>query len=217
MASSTALQPRPNHNETATQPFPQPPNNHAPTPATLKQRSNRLLPVLSAESVQGPIHTHTSANHAPSVGKGYIFYQPRSNHLKGSATHMSQRCRCLFVVCFRYVASQSARFLCSVGNVAVYGGGRGGSAWGAHGCSVYLEDVLAAKVPVLVTCGLGDKDLMCTSRSFAMRYLETGRYRARKSQFHLHSPPFETVAEVISHIRREIVYNTSHEGSCRRR
>ena len=48
------------------------------------------------------------------------------------------------------------------------------SAWGAHGCGVYPEGVLAAKVPALVTCGLGDEDRMRISRSFAMRYREAG-------------------------------------------
>ena len=48
------------------------------------------------------------------------------------------------------------------------------AAWGAHGCGVYPEGVLASKVPALVTCGCGDEDRLRISRSFAMRYREAG-------------------------------------------
>ena len=48
------------------------------------------------------------------------------------------------------------------------------AAWGAHGCGVYPEGVLAAKVPALVTCGLGDEDRLRISRSFSMCYREAG-------------------------------------------
>ena len=46
------------------------------------------------------------------------------------------------------------------------------AAWGAHGCGVYPDGVVAAKVPALVTCGIGDEDRLRISRSFAMRYRE---------------------------------------------
>ena len=48
------------------------------------------------------------------------------------------------------------------------------AAWGVHGCGVYPEGVLAAKVPALVTCGLGDEDRLRISRSFTMCYREAG-------------------------------------------
>ena len=48
------------------------------------------------------------------------------------------------------------------------------SAWGAHGCGVYPDGDLAAKVPALVTCGFGDEDRLRISRSFAMRYRGLG-------------------------------------------
>ena len=46
--------------------------------------------------------------------------------------------------------------------------------WGAHGCGVYPDGDLAAKVPALVTCGVGDEDRLRISRSFSMRYRELG-------------------------------------------
>ena len=48
------------------------------------------------------------------------------------------------------------------------------AAWGAHGCGVYPDGVVAAKVPALVTCGHGDEDRLRISRSFAMRYRGQG-------------------------------------------
>ena len=48
------------------------------------------------------------------------------------------------------------------------------AAWGAHGCGVYPEGDLAARVPALVTCGTGDEDRLRISRSFAMRYRGLG-------------------------------------------
>ena len=48
------------------------------------------------------------------------------------------------------------------------------AAWGAHGCGVYPDGDLAAKVPALVTCGTGDEDRLRISRSFAMRYRGQG-------------------------------------------
>ena len=48
------------------------------------------------------------------------------------------------------------------------------AAWGAHGCGVYPDGVVAAKVPALVTCGTGDEDRLRISRSFAMRYRGQG-------------------------------------------
>ena len=48
------------------------------------------------------------------------------------------------------------------------------AAWGAHGCGVYPDGIIAAKVPALVTCGIGDEDRLRISRSFAMRYRGQG-------------------------------------------
>ena len=48
------------------------------------------------------------------------------------------------------------------------------AAWGAHGCGVYPVGNLTSKVPALVTCGMGDEERLRISRTFAMRYRETG-------------------------------------------
>lgn len=86
------------------------------------------------------------------------------------------------------VAELRMRYGLKAGPLVLYGYSAGGqcaalfaqskelsvAAWGAHGCGVYPDGAVAAKVPALVTCGIGDEDRLRISRSFAMRYREKG-------------------------------------------
>ncbi len=86
------------------------------------------------------------------------------------------------------VAELRRRYGLKASSIVLYGYSAGGqcaalfaqskelsvAAWGAHGCGVYPDGDLAAKVPALVTCGTGDEDRLRISRSFAMRYRGQG-------------------------------------------